>query len=153
LHEGAGPRYTALVRSRAGFVATLLALTIVSPTARAATTWEEKPAGKRALYTTVAAVANVVPVVSTLYAPHCLPGYVLCKAVYAFFSLVGAGGQLALSGGQDLEQTRAILHRGFAGDWYLTGRHVSGEITPEPLPEPPPRSGGGGGEKWEPPPL
>jgi hypothetical protein len=151
LHEGAEPRYTADVRSRAGLVATVLALTITSATA--ATTWEQQSGGKRALYTSVAAVANVVPVVSTLYAPHCLPGYVLCKAVYAFISVVGAGGQLALSGGQDLEQTRAILHRGFAGDWYLTGRHVSGEINPEVLPEPPPRSGGGGGEKWEPPPL
>ncbi len=130
---------------------TLLAAAITSASECVAASWEEQPAGRRALYTSVAAVANVVPVVSTWYVPRCLPGYVLCKAVYAFASVVAAGGQLALSGGGDLEQTRGILYRGFGGDWYLTGRHVSGEVTPEPLPEPPPPASGGG--KWEPPPL
>src|ERR1044071_864831 len=116
-----------------------------------AASYEERSGARRALDTGIAVVANVVPGVSALYAPRCLPGYVLCKAVFAGMSLIAAADQLVLSGGGDLEQTRGILHRGFAGDWYLTGRHVSGEATPEPLPEPPPPSSGGG--KWEPPPL
>ena|SRR2546426_5759759 len=115
--------------------------------------YEQQSTATRALYTGIAVVANVVPGVSALYAPGCLPGYVLCKAVFAGMSVIGAADQLALSGGGDLDQTRAILHRGFAGDWYLTGRHVSGDMTPEPLPEPAPPSGGGGGGRWEPPPL
>jgi hypothetical protein len=112
---------------------------------------EESPA-KHALHTGIAVVANVVPVVPALYAPRCLPGYVLCKVVYAGISVIAATGQLVLSGGQDLDQTRGILYRGFKGDWYLTARHVSGQATPEPLPDPPPPASGGGGH-WEPPPL
>ncbi len=116
----------------------------------AATPYEQQSAGARALYTGIAVVANVTPFVSALYAPQCLPGYVVCKLVYAGFSLAAAADQLVLSGGGDLTQTRAILHRGFAGDWYLTGRHTSGELEPQPLPEPapPPASG-----SWQPPPL
>src|SRR5262249_51342675 len=79
-----------------------------------AASYDEASPGKRALYTSIATVANVVPGVSTLYAPTCLPGYVLCKGVFAFFSVVAAADQLVVSGGGDLEQTRAILHRGFA---------------------------------------
>jgi len=37
----------------------------------------------RALYTGVALVANVTPFVSALYAPACLPGYLVCKLTYA----------------------------------------------------------------------
>jgi hypothetical protein len=73
--------------------------------------------------------------------------------MFAGISLIAAADQLVLSGGGDWPQTRAILHRGFAGDWYLTGRHVSGDVTPEVLPEPPPPPAGSGGGKWEPPPL
>ena len=118
-----------------------------------ATSYEERGPAMRALLTSVAMVANVVPGVSAIYAHSCLPGYVLCKLTFAAFSVIAAGDQLAFSGGGDLDQTRAILHRGFAGDWYLTGRHVSGDLKPEPLPEPAPPKAGGGGGKWEPPPL
>jgi hypothetical protein len=52
-----------------------------------------------------------------------------------------------------MTQTRGILHRGFAGDWYLTGRHTSRETEAQVLPDPPPPPGEGGGQKWEPPPL
>src|SRR5262245_46329195 len=133
--------------------ALLVTAVLVASTASAAGPYDQEPTAKRALYTGIAVVANVVPVVPALYTPKCLPGYVVCKGVFAFFSVIAAAGQLVVSGGQDLEQTKGILYRGFRGDWYLTGRHVSGESTPEPLPEPPPPAGGGGGGRWEPPPL
>jgi hypothetical protein len=132
--------------------AALAACLAGAATARAAA-YDQQSAGMRALYTGVAVVANVTPFVSALYAPNCLPGYVVCKLTFAGLSLAAAADQLVLSGGGDLAQTRAILHRGFAGDWYLTGRHVAGDAEPQPLPEPPapaPESGGGG---WQPPPL
>ena len=115
--------------------------------------YEDSPAAKRALYTGLAVVANVVPVVSALYAPRCLPGYIVCKITFAGISVIAAADQLFFSGGGDMVQTRAILHRGFAGDWYLTGRHVSGDVTPQPLPDPPPPPAGSGEGQWEPPPL
>jgi hypothetical protein len=115
--------------------------------------YDQQSAGRRALHTAVAVVANVTPVVSALYTPYCLPGYIVCKLGFAGFSLVAAADQLVLSGGGDLAQTRAILHRGFAGDWYLTGRHVAGEVQPQPLPEPPAPAPGSGGGGWQPPPL
>jgi hypothetical protein len=114
-----------------------------------AASYAEQSAAKRTLDTGVAVVASVVPVVSTLYAPRCLLGYVFCKAVFAAMSAIAAADQLVFSGGGDMAQTRGILHRGFAGDWVLTGRHVSGEVEPQVLPDPPPPSTGG----WEPPPL
>src|SRR5262245_49507311 len=77
----------------------------------------DESGGTRAAYTAVAVVANVVPGVSALYAPRCLPGYVLCKVLFAGASLVAATEQLVFSGGADRDQTRAILHHGFAGDW------------------------------------
>lgn len=132
---------------RLGFAAAVM-LSLSVQTAPAA---EQSP-GRHALYTGLAVVANVVPIVSTLYAPRCLLGYVFCKATYAGMSVIAAADQLALSGGGDLQQTRGILHRGFAGDWYLTARHTSREVAPEPLPEPPPPAAAEGG-KWEPPPL
>ena len=95
-------------------------------------------AGARVLYAGAAVAANVLPGLSVVYAPHCLPGYVLCKTLFAGASLVLAGEQLVLSGGRDLAQTRAILYRGFAGDWYLTWRHTAGDLEPQPLPQPPP---------------
>lgn len=135
---------------RLTFGVALLA-TVGSALPAAAVPLEERPVAARAFYTGMAVVANVVPVVATFYTPRCLPGYVFCKAMFAGISLVAATGQLALSGSGDLGQTRAILHRGFAGDWILTPRHTSHEVTPDVFPEPPPPPSEGGG-KWEPPP-
>jgi hypothetical protein len=137
---------------RLAVAAALAACLAGAGTARAASYDQQSP-GMRALYTGVAVVANVTPFVSALYAPACLPGYVVCKLAYAGLSLAAAADQLVLSGGGDLAQTRAIMHRGFAGDWYLTGRHIAGEVEPQPLPEPrapAPERGRGG---WQPPPL
>lgn len=130
---------------------TILATMMLWTTASLAASPEERSGARHALDTGVAVVANVVPGVATLYAPNCLLGYVFCKTIFAAMSVIAAGDQLVMSGGGDMAQTRGILHRGFAGDWYLTARHVSREATPEPLPEPPPPPSGGG--KWEPPPL
>jgi hypothetical protein len=116
-----------------------------------AVSYEERSAGARAAYTGIAVVANVVPVVSAFYAPRCLLGYVMCKAMWAFVSVVAAGDQLIFSGFQDETQTRGILYRGFAGDWYLTGRHTAGDLTANPVPDPPPPPSDEGG--WQPPPL
>ena len=121
--------------------------------AASAAPYDQQTPGMRAFYTGVAMVANVTPFVSALYAPTCLPGYVVCKITYAGLSLAAAADQLVLSGGGDLVQTRAILHRGFAGDWYLTGRHVAGDVEPQPLPEPPAPASESGGSGWQPPPL
>ena len=131
-------------------VALVTACAVVAIPAGAAT-YDERSAGGRALYTTLAVVANVTPVVSALYAPQCLPGYVLCKASFAAVSVVAAGAQLFLSGGDDWGQTRAIIHRGFAGDWYLTGRHTAGDVKPQPLPDPGPPADAG--EEYMPPPI
>src|SRR5690242_16940082 len=115
-----------------GFPAAALVVALaMAPPASAA---EPSPA-RRALYEAIAVVANVTPFVSVIYAPRCLPGYIVCKATFAGISVLAAADQLALSGGGDLSQTRAILYRGFAGDWYLTGRHIAGEVEPRPLPE------------------
>jgi hypothetical protein len=120
--------------------------------ASAAGNYEEASTGRRALYTAVAAVANVMPVVSAFYAPRCLPGYIVCKLTFAGVSLIAAADQLLMSGGGDRAQTQAILHRGFQGDWVLTPRHVAGDAQPQVLPDPPPPPSEGGGE-WQPPPL
>ena len=137
---------------RLALAAALAACLAAAGAARAAS-YDQQSRGMRALYTGVALVANVTPFVSALYAPACLPGYVVCKLTFAGLSLAAAADQLVLSGGGDLAQTRAILHRGFAGDWYLTGRHVAGEVEPEPLPEPPAPAPGSGEGGWQPPPL
>ena len=97
--------------------------------------WEDRSTGERVGYTALAAVQNVVPVTSAFAAPRCLPGYIPCKFSFAFFSVVAAGEQLLMSGGADLEQTKALVNRGFGGDWYLTGAHAAGDVTPEVLPE------------------
>ena len=129
----------------------LLAGCLLRAQAAAAVPYEQRSPAARALYTGIAMVANVLPIVSTVWAPRCLPGYVFCKLTFAGISLIAAGDQLAISGGADMAQTRAILHRGFAGDWYLTGRHITGDVHAEPLPEPPPPAAAAGGG-WEPPP-
>ncbi len=132
------------------FIATVLVLGLLG---RAdAVSYDQQSPGMRAVYTGVAVVANVMPFVSALYAPPCLPGYVVCKLAYAGLSVAAAADQFVISRGGDLQQTRAILRRGFGGDWYLTGRHVAGDLEAQPLPEvPPPASESGG--TWQPPPL
>src|SRR5262249_23654911 len=94
---------------------------IVGFATHAQAAYEDCPAWQRAGYTVLGGIENVVPIASALAAPRCLPGYILCKLTFAGFSLVAAGEQLFMSGGSDMDQTRAILHRGFAGDWFLTG--------------------------------
>jgi len=140
------------MRSRLG-AAAVLGVCLAGAGAASAASYDRRSPAVRALYMGVAVVANVTPVVSALYAPRCLPGYVVCKLTYAGLALAAAADQLVLSGGGDLAQTRAILHRGFAGDWYLTGRHVAGEVEPEPLPEPPAPPLGSGEGGWQPPPM
>jgi hypothetical protein len=126
--------------------------TLAAGPAAAAVPWEQSSAARRAWYTIGAVVANVTPL-SALYAPRCLPGYLLCKLSFAGISVLAAADQLAFSGGADLDQTRAILHRGFAGDWIMTPRHIAREATPEPLPDPPPPTGEGEHRGFEPPPI
>ena len=141
------------MRSATGMV---VAAAVAASMARGATAasvpWEERPTAARVWYTVGAVVANLTPL-SALYAPRCLPGYILCKLSFAGVSVLAAVDQLAFSGGADLDQTRAILHRGFAGDWVITPRHVAREATPEPLPEPPPPAAGGEHRGFEPPPI
>jgi hypothetical protein len=115
--------------------------------------YDDASGGRRALYNAGAVAANILPGVSALYAPTCLPGYIVCKIAFAGVSLIAAGGQWLLSGAQDVEQTRGILHRGFAGDWYLTGRHIAGDATPQPLPDPPPPAAKSDEGSWAPPPI
>ena len=134
-------------------LAVVFAVSLTHAGTAGAVSYEERSTAGRALYTSIAVIANVVPGVSTLYAPRCLPGYVMCKALWAFVSTVAAADQFVFSGGGDQVQTKAILYRGFAGDWFLTGRHTAGDVTPNPLPDPPPPAADSGGGGWEPPPL
>jgi hypothetical protein len=139
-------------RRRVVCAATLLAGSLASAAVHAAT-WEERSTPARVGWTSLAAVANVVPIVSAVFAPKCLPGYIVCKITFAGMSLIAAADQLLFAGNGDTAQTKAILYRGFGGDWFLTGRHVNGDATPQPLPDPPPpTSAGDGGGAWEPPP-
>ena len=91
-----------------------------------------------------------MPVASAFAAPKCLPGYILCKAFFAFASVVAAGEQITMSGGSDDKQTNAILYRGFSGDWYLTGAHAAGDLAANPLPDPGPGSNPAPGSGSEP---
>jgi hypothetical protein len=93
------------------------------------------------LYTAGAVGANVLPVAGSLVEPKCLPGYFFCKLTFAFGSVLFAGETLAMSGGSDMDQTRAILYRGFSGDWFVTPRDIAGDRRPDVLPAPPPPSG------------
>ena len=131
--------------------AALLAACLAQVSVAGAVPYEQRSSAARAAYTSVAMVANVVPIVSAFFAPKCLPGYILCKASFAGISVLAAAAQFGWSGDSDHDQTRAILNRGFAGDWYLTGRHIAGDVKPEPLPEPPPPAADSGGG-WQPPP-
>jgi hypothetical protein len=124
-------------------------------TAAQAVPFEELSGGKRALYTARAVVANTVPGASAATEPRCIQGYILCKLTFALFSTIVAGETLALGGGGDMAQPKAILYRGWSGDWVVTPRDIAGETKPELLPEPPPPAGGQpkeGGD-FKPPPL
>jgi len=114
--------------------------------------YEELSPTRRALYSATAAIVNVVPITSAFVAPLCLPGYILCKLAFAGISVVAAAEQFALGGDADTAQTRAILYRGFQGDWYVTGKHVAGFAAPQPWPDPPPPKTESDGT-FEPPPL
>ena len=85
-----------------------------------------------------------MPITSALAAPKCLQGYILCKAFFAFASVVTAGEQITMSGGSDDKR------RGFAGDWYLTGENASGDVVPDVLPDPGPVSNAAPGSGSEP---
>ena len=118
--------------------AVLLVAATFGSTQRVTAAWEDRPVGERAAFTAAAAAENVLPIASALAAPHCLQGYILCKLSFAGISLVAAGEQLLFSGGSDLAQTKAILHRGLTGDWILAGKHAAGDEQPQVLPDPAP---------------
>ena len=127
---------------RALGLAVLTALVLLPAEVRAVP-YDERPAWQRAGFTAYAVVANIVPLAPTLVVPKCLPGYVFCKFAYASLSVVGAAESLFMSGDQDVPMAEAILHRGFGGDWFLTGRNMAGDVEPNVLPDPgPPNSGG-----------
>lgn len=136
-------------------VLTLSLTSSLATSAAAATPWEEKSGFARFLYWTGAVVANVMPGVSALVSPLCLPGYIVCKATFALGSVFAAGDQLFMSGGADTEQTRAILYRGWEGNWFVTGKDVAGETKPDPFPKPPPPSSSEtpGDDGFVPPPI
>jgi hypothetical protein len=118
--------------------------------------WEQRPTYQKVWFWSVAAVANVTPIVSAIYAPNCLPGYIVCKLAAATFNVFAGGEQLLMSGGSDMKQTTGIFSRGLNGDWYLTGRDIAGDHSPEPYPAPAPSRGGPGPGRsggFEPPPL
>jgi hypothetical protein len=123
------------------------------PRARAGS-FDDASTGRRMLYTAGAVTANVVPVAGSLVEPKCLPGYFFCKLTFAAGSVLFAGETLVMSGGSDMDQTRAILYRGFSGDWVVTPRDIAGERRPDLLPAPPPPSGEqpGGSGGFVPPP-
>lgn len=112
------------------------------------------PSGRRqALYTAGAVAANALPVASAFAEPRCIQGYIACKAMLALFSVVAAGESLIMSGGADREQPRAIVTRGFSGDWVVTPRQVAEGAKPDLLPEAaPPKTEKKEGE-FVPPPL
>lgn len=126
-------------RTGLAICSTLLGVTMTGPVALAdRIPLEDRPAYQQAGYEVMAVVANFVPFVSAIYAPKCLPGYIVCKLGFAGFNTLAAGAQLITSGGADLEQTKAILERGYGGDWILTSEDIAGDRTPQPYPDPAP---------------
>lgn len=113
-----------------------LSVSVLSSVA-SAVPYEERSTGAKVLLNAAAGAVNVTPGLSAVYAKRCLPGYLVCKVMFAGISLLAAGEQVLMSGAGDMKQTKAILHRGFAGDWFVTGRHINGDATPEPWPEAP----------------
>jgi len=120
------------------FVLVMMCLGVFAPGEVIAEAFEDRSSAQQAGYTAAALVANVVPATAVTAAPRCLLGYIPCKFSLAAFSLLAAGEHLLFSGGADLQQTRAVLHRGFGGDWALTGAHMTGEAEARLLPDPPP---------------
>jgi hypothetical protein len=148
------PRYTLTRMRTLGRVLLGTTLTLlVARSAEARVPYDDRPAYQRAAFTAGAVVLNVTPVLSGLVAPQCLPGYVLCKVGFALFNTAAAELHLLMSGFGDLAQTRAILYRGWAGDWYLSGRDVAGDHVPQPYPDPPPPERRGTHSGFEPPPI
>ena len=103
---------------------------VFSSSAEGAGSYDDRSTAERVLFSSVAVLANVVPVLPALWAKPCLPGYVFCKASFAFASVLFAGEQVLFSSGGDMAQVNTILRRGFGGDWFLTGRHISGDSKP-----------------------
>jgi hypothetical protein len=122
--------------------ALLLTFAVGRGTLAYAVPFEELSGGRRARYTAEAAAVNALPVASAVMEPKCLQGYILCKLTFAAFSVIAAGESLVLSGGGDLAQPKAVLYRGFSGDWVVTPRDIAGETKPDLLPEPPPPAEG-----------
>jgi hypothetical protein len=114
----------------------------------------EVTGGRRALQTARAVAANTLPVASALVEPKCIQGYILCKAMFAGFSVVAAAESLIMSGGADRAQPRGILTKGFTGDWVVTREDIAGTTRVDVLPEVAPSgSGGDKGGGFVPPPL
>lgn len=126
------------VRIRTFEVALVAAVVLAGVPSAYGLSYDERPVGQRVGYEAAAVAANILPVASAVVEPKCLPGYILCKTSFAAMSVLGAYAQFFLSGGSDMRQTSAILYRGFAGDWFLSGRHVAGDVGPRVLPDPPP---------------
>ena len=109
---------------------------------------------RRALQTAGAVAANTVPGASAFVEPKCIQGYILCKAMFAVFSVAAAAESVLMSGGRDHDQPRGILTKGFTGDWVVTRSDVAGTTNVELLPEvAPPASGEDKGGEFVPPPL
>jgi hypothetical protein len=120
-------------------MALVSAVVLAGITQAYALSYDERPVGQRVGYEAAAVAANIVPIASAVVEPKCLPGYILCKTSFAAMSVLGAYAQFFISGGSDMRQTSAILHKGFAGDWFVTGRHVAGDADPRVLPDLPAR--------------
>ena len=120
----------------------LVGLAVGHCTAAHAVPFEELSRARRARYTAEAVAVNALPVVSAFEEPKCLQGYILCKVTFAAFSVVVAAETLVLGGGSDLAQPKAVLYRGFSGDWAVTPRDMAGDSNPNVLPEPPPPAEG-----------
>ncbi|MCW5891822.1 MAG: hypothetical protein KIT14_14940 [bacterium] len=116
-----------------------------------AITWEERAPSARAFYTTAAMLANVMPISSAFVASRCVQGYLLCKFTFASLSVIAAAESIVMSGGSDMSEPKALLERGFSGDWYLTGPDISGDKTADPYPEVAPPATDDGG--FTPPPI
>jgi len=114
----------------------------------------EVTARRRALQTAGVVAANTVPGASAFFEPKCIQGYILCKAMFAVFSVAAAAESVLMSGGRDHDQPRGILTKGFTGDWVVTRSDVAGTTKVELLPEvAPPSSGEDTGGGFVPPPL
>lgn len=100
-----------------------------------ADSFDDASTGKRALYVTGAILANVVPGVSALASPRCLPGYLICKVSFAAIGLIAGTEQLLL--GLDPKAFGSSIERGFGGDWVVTPHHIARGTKAQPYPDPP----------------